>query len=158
MFEKRESQIAYCKSTEYEYKQYRRSHSGRFPVHGWNKFIFSHQSLSRYQPSPAQYLEKPAYHLYGSFSRCGSGRHSSRYAIQTGLTDSELHILRTINVRGCVVRCKDANGNIRLYGSKEYPLLGTVIEKTGTKASDLSGIEAIFSGKGAYPPLPVTEL
>ena len=77
---------------------------------------------------------------------------------RTGLTDSELHILRTINVRGCVVRCKDANGNIRLYGSKEYPLLGTVIEKTGIKASDLSGIEATFSGKGAYPPLPVTEL
>ena len=77
---------------------------------------------------------------------------------RTGLTDSELHILRTINVRGCVVRCKDANGNIRLYGSKEYPLLGTVIEKTGTKPSDLSGLEPIFSGKGAYPPLPVTEL
>ena len=48
-------------------------------------------------------------------------------------------------------------GTVMVDG-KEYPLLGTVIEKTGTKASDLSGIEATFSGKGAYPPLPVTEL
>ena len=74
------------------------------------------------------------------------------------LATDQLYQLRSLNTRGCIIKCQDANGNERIYGTKDYPLFGTITEKQGTSAADYSGYELNLSGTSLYPQLPYTEL
>lgn len=75
-----------------------------------------------------------------------------------GLNSTLLSLLHSIDTRGCILKCRDANGNIRIYGTKDYPLFGIVTEKQGTSATDYSGYELNLSGISLHPQLPYSEL
>lgn len=75
-----------------------------------------------------------------------------------GVSTTQLHPLLSMDVRGCIIKCQDANGNERIYGTKDHPLFGTMTEKQGTSAADYSGYELSLSGTSLYPQLPYTEL
>ena len=70
------------------------------------------------------------------------------------LGDIPLHLLRTINSRGCVLLYQDACGYNKIVGAKEYPLFGTLTEINGSKPTDFSGCEIALSGKTLHPQLP----
>lgn len=74
------------------------------------------------------------------------------------LATDRLCQLRSLDTRGCIILCQDANGNKRIYGTKDHPLFGTMTEKQGTSAADYSGYELSLSGASLYPQLPYTEL
>ena len=59
---------------------------------------------------------------------------------------------------GCIVRYTDANNHIRVLGTKEYPLSGTLDEISGSKASDLAGYQLELSSTSLYPALTYTEV
>ena len=55
------------------------------------------------------------------------------------LTDTNRSLYRSCCVLGCLIRYMNANGKIRVLGTKEYPMKGTMEEVTGESASDLVG-------------------
>ena len=59
---------------------------------------------------------------------------------------------------GCVIRYTGANEHVRILGTKDYPLLGTLEETSGSKASDLAGYQLILSGTSLYPALSYIEV
>ena len=54
---------------------------------------------------------------------------------------------------GCVVKYVDANGKIRLLGTKEYPLRGSIEEIPGETAADLAGHRLQLSATCLTPQL-----
>lgn len=52
---------------------------------------------------------------------------------------------------GCIVRYTDANGNRRILGTKDYPLIGTLEEVPGNNATSLAGYKLILK---AYEQIP----
>lgn len=52
---------------------------------------------------------------------------------------------------GCLIRYRDANDRIRVLGTKEYPLTGTLEEISGSKPTDLSGYQLRLSSTCLHP-------
>lgn len=81
-------------------------------------------------------------------------KHSATIRLNRNLiTDSDANILRTTNVRGCILKYCDNAGNIRILGTKEHPLFGKLTETPGAKAADLGHYELALSGKSIHPQL-----
>ena len=55
------------------------------------------------------------------------------------LRASDIIEYRTYCRMGCVVKYVDANGKVRILGTKEYPLRGSFEEIPGETAADLAG-------------------
>ena len=65
-------------------------------------------------------------------------------------------LLRQVNVHGCILLAPTNNGNMRVFGSKEYPLLGHYAEEYGSKRSDLHQIKLSLTSQclhGELEPL-----
>lgn len=74
------------------------------------------------------------------------------------LSDKEAKILRTGLMEGCILRCQDSRGYTYLYGSREYPLQGSLTEQIGKKRTDLSTYELKLTGKCTHPQLLMSEI
>lgn len=59
---------------------------------------------------------------------------------------------------GCLIRYTDANGQTRVLGTKDYPLLGSLEERPGSNASDLAGYELQLSTTSLTPALEYIEV
>lgn len=75
------------------------------------------------------------------------------------LVDKELlSFLRNCAIYGCLIRYTDANGQIRILGVKDYPMLGTIEESPGSNASDLAGYQLQLSSSSLTPALEYIEV
>lgn len=59
--------------------------------------------------------------------------------------------LRTVNARGCILIAADSNGNRKVYGSMDYPLLGTFDEEPGKNKSDLHHFRLTLQADTLHP-------
>ena len=59
---------------------------------------------------------------------------------------------------GCVLRCQDTQGHKYIYGTNEYPLLGTLNLIIGKKVTDFTGYELKLAGTSLHPMLSYIEI
>lgn len=74
------------------------------------------------------------------------------------VTIQEVSYYRSLCLSGCILRYTDANGNLRIVGTKEYPLIGTIAETSGDKATALAGYDFSLKASILTPQLPFTEI
>ena len=73
--------------------------------------------------------------------------------LKAAISLKEADNLRYKIVEGCILRCKDTNGYEYIYGTAQYPLLGSLNKIIGKKVTDYSGYELQLSGTSIYPIL-----
>lgn len=80
--------------------------------------------------------------------------HSARIQLISAMISDQLdRELQTLHRRGCVLVGITTNGKTKVYGSKEYPLLGAYYELDGTRRSDLHRHEIDLSCRCLHPAL-----
>lgn len=80
--------------------------------------------------------------------------HSARIQLRSAMISDQLdRELQTLHRRGCVLVGTTTNGLTKVYGSKEYPLLGAYYELDGSRRSDLHCHEMDLSCRCLYPAL-----
>lgn len=69
------------------------------------------------------------------------------------LKEAEISLLRQVKRRGCLLLATTNNDDIRVFGSKEYPLSGTLKEDYGSRRSELHQYELQLSCVAMHPEL-----
>lgn len=77
---------------------------------------------------------------------------------RTVVMDTDIAVIRSAILSGCLINCQDCNGNKRIYGTPDFPLFGTLLEIHGKKSTDFSGYELTLAGISLYPQLRFIEL
>lgn len=74
------------------------------------------------------------------------------------VTTNLLATVRKCAKCGCLIRYTDANKQLRILGTNEYPLIGTLEESPGNNASDLAGFQLRLSATSLTPALVYIEV
>lgn len=65
--------------------------------------------------------------------------------------------LASIDRRPCILIATTNNNEVNVYGSKEFPLLGNLINNPGTLPSDLANLQLSLTTKITHQELPLLE-
>ena len=77
---------------------------------------------------------------------------------RSALEGNTANELRNKVQTGCVLRCQDTQGHKYIYGTNEYPLLGTLNLIIGKKVTDFTGYELKLAGTSLHPMLSYIEI
>lgn len=77
---------------------------------------------------------------------------------RSALEENTANELRNKVQTGCVLRCQDTQGHKYIYGTNEYPLLGTLNLIIGKKVTDFTGYELKLAGTSLHPMLSYIEI
>lgn len=64
-----------------------------------------------------------------------------------------IELLGQVRIRGCILIATTCNGETRVFGSKRYPLHGSLTENHGSRRSDLHRHELHLAGNELHPEL-----
>lgn len=80
--------------------------------------------------------------------------HKCTLSLRTkGMPHSLISLLQQVKVRGCILIATTSNDEIRVFGSKEYPLLGNLIEEYGSSRKELHQHKLSLSSNCLHPEL-----
>ena len=65
--------------------------------------------------------------------------------------------LASIDRRPCILIATTNNNEVNVYGSKEFPLLGNLINNPGTLPSELANLQVSLTTKITHQELPLLE-
>ena len=125
-----------------------------FEVNGWRVTLTRVGTPGRMLPLRDEGAELTATPL--SSGDGTSWNHGARIQLRSDLVTKQLdEELQTLHRRGCVLVGTTTNGKVKVFGSKEYPLLGTYHEEDAARRAGLHYHELDLSCICLHPALLV---